>query len=167
MRQFPPDILDKYAGGDGVRTQECEMVEQQRLQALSCHLHCLTCPVMYDKADITVHPGHISPYLWQRKHRFSVVRRNRRHVRPLVLLSLPSDPFYHPLSFSFQPISSCIPPLQTDGFCHLNFFSVFHSGASRGARVHVRAYLHDQIQTAHYTGGTLKVNCWSCVAVFV
>lgn len=42
---------------------------------------------------------------------------------------------------------------------------VIPSGAPWDARVHVLAYLHEQIQTAHYTGGTWKVNCWSASSV--
>lgn len=56
---------------------------------------------------------------------------------------------------------------QTEGFYLLNFFSVIHSGVSRDVRVHMLAYLHDQIQTAHYMGGALKVRILECNASFL
>lgn len=50
------------------------------------------------------------------------IQCNQRRDRPLLLLSLHSDPFYYPLlSSSCLSLYAFLCPLQTEGFCHLNF----------------------------------------------
>lgn len=78
---------------------ECEMTTTK---ALSSHLYCLPCPVMYEKA--ASRPTSSQPSIPDTNQLISGstntdarVQRNRNHVRPLVLLSLHSAPFYYPL----------------------------------------------------------------------
>lgn len=89
------------------------------------------------------------------------IQCNQRWDRPLLLLSLHSDPFYYPLLSSFcLSLYAFLCPLQTEGFCHLNFllFILGHLGTCMSTCLLICMTRSRQPITWMEKW---KVNCWS------
>lgn len=163
---FSTAILDKYA----VNVLHQEEVQVKWWRNKGCRLFPVTFTAsraMYEKAAMRLTSSqpstraHITLSLAAQTQ----IQCNQRWDRPLLLLSLHSDPFYYPLLSSFcSSLYAFLCPLQTEGFCHLNFsfFLLGHPWTCMSTCLLIcRTRSRQPITWVE----KWKVNCWSASTI--
>lgn len=117
------------------------------------------------EADIksTIHPGHISSYLRQHKHRSSVIRGETDLSFSYLCTQILSITLFCPFCLCLS-LYAFLCPFQTEGFCHLNLllFILGHHGMCMSTRLLICMTRSRRPITWVQKW---KVNCWSASTI--